>query len=231
MKAKFINELFEESDWDPRIQLEKDLKNSIKLYEGLTKSYDIKDTIRYFSSKVIKHNKKGIITYSFIDNNKALPYIRIKLKEEIDKSFLNEIINSFKVCGWELATSNLEYLIFRAKFDVEVKRKTWPDKLYHITPLKNKNRITKYGLVPKSGNKKLKHEDAIYFYSKLEDTKILYNELKDYTEINKYILLEIEMVNMPRFFKLFRDPDKSDAYFTKDNVSIHAIKFLKEINK
>jgi hypothetical protein len=66
--------------------------------------------------------------------------------------------------------------------DIEV-----PDFLYHITALRNKDKILRNGLIPRSNSKKSFHQDRIYLFTDLSKTKILANQFSNY-DFNYYEL-------------------------------------------
>ena len=232
------------------------LKSHNLLYEGLIKSYSTKDTIRYITNN-IKHNDIKGIKYSLLDNSfyNALPYVLITFKE-YSSDLANNIISWFKVCGWELAsildssgepynpTSNFinikdnKQFIFRAKFDMEIERDKWPIFLYHLSPMSKETKILKKGLIPRSENKLLKHEDAIYMFNLINESKLdieVENIAKMLSEKSKnkekiYSLYKIETSFLQKNLILYVDPDFNNSYFTKDNISVNAFKFIKHIN-
>lgn len=224
------------------------------LYEGLITSYSVKDTIRYFTENIKKKGLKNI-RYSYSYNNLALPYIIILFNYNSYSTIIGEwIISLFKVCGWEIAdisdingiklrdknnsfdemiNSNVGRFVFRAKFDVEIEKKNWPKYLYHMSPSIKKDKILKKGLIPKTENKLIKHEDAVYMLDMNDkiDIEILAQDLNDRSikKHNSYSLFEINTTLFPEFFKLYMDPDLEYSYFTKDNISPYCLKFLKDI--
>jgi len=91
--------------------------------------------------------------------------------------------------------------------------------------VKNRQKILKIGLYPKSGNRKTYHSDRIYlFYNKDECGKIL-KELKfsDKT-ITNYDFYEIELDNTNI---IHSDPNYFNGFYTYDNISPKNIKILK----
>jgi hypothetical protein len=235
----------------------KDLTNHRKLYEGLIKSYSINDTIGRLS---LANNKNKLqVKYRFEESqdNRALPYIIITFKKYF-KENVNKIINIFNMCGWYLASfkdinnnlyknkyelidvdnyGELSEMTFRAKFDVEVEKNKYPEYLYHITPEIFVKKIEYIGLKPKSLNKLIGHEDAIYLFNlrsddelmdlvKQLDAKRVKNE--NGPKSNTYILFKVQV---PRhdLFKLFIDPDLFNGYFTKNNIHPNYLKIVKEI--
>jgi hypothetical protein len=228
MKAKYCSPFIESQD--------KIINQLDSLYEGLIKSYPIDKMLASLAYKIGPKNYK----IEFISNfNNALPYVRIIIK---NKNLDSSIISLFKVGGWELADKETESdtkLVFRAKYDTEVDSKYWPPFLYHITPIENINKIKKNGLIPKAYNKKIKHEDAIYFYNSnnIEDLKHIAYQLYRETYYNDFVVLKIDLrckknIDNPilkeRRFRLYADPDMNNAYFTKENISPDDIEIIEE---
>lgn len=228
MEAKFCSSFM-------RSQYEIVSKTNV-LYEGLITSYPINELLRILSNKI---DKKTYKVEFILNYNIALPYIKIILSE---KELEKDVIQLFKVGGWEVADKKIDSkisLVFRAKFDTKIDKKYWPDFLYHITPLKNLKKIMKKGLIPKSHNKLLKHEDAIYLYNSdnIEELQnmaieILYKQ----SDHKEFAILEIDLrkkknIDNPiltdRIFRLYSDPDMSNAFFTMENISPDEIKVIK----
>jgi len=220
------------------IESEKEQTNKIKIFN----SYKIKVSYSFINNE-----------------NKALPYIKInfnKLNIKTDKNndfkyifedeniLFNKIDQWMNLCGWFYADirdnfnnrinktkelSNISYVIYRAKFDVEVTKDKWPKYLYHVTPSKNIDKIKKNGLIPKAGNKKIKHQDSIYLFDIKNDNelKTISNELNIDNKYNEFSSIKINMEKIPILFKLFVDPDLEGSYFTLDNIPSYCIEEIK----
>jgi hypothetical protein len=102
-----------------------------------------------------------------------------------------------------------------------------PNKLYHLSPQKNKKNILEKGIYPKSKRRRSNHPERIYLFEDINDYKVLLKNLK-FTdkEIINYILLEIDCYNDKLF--LHTDPNYLLGYFTYDNINPKNITILKE---
>jgi hypothetical protein len=182
----------------------------------------------YIIIYILKNNPiLEILEISKLMNNCGwypMDIITIKGKRYHDKKTLKNFI----------VNEPIKYIIFRARFDIEIDKKFWPEYLYHLTHLKNLNKIKKYGLVPRSGEKLSGHEDHIYLYDISNKNYSMKKFAKDIEKnfINivtykrmpeeykgKYALLKIDMEMQKDYTKLFGDPDLQGAYFTLDNIS------------
>lgn len=125
-------------------------------------------------------------------------------------------------------------LTYEPKYDIE---EEVPDKLYHLSIKEFDKRISKIGLVPKSGNKLSKHLDRIYVCSDINSCKylipqmkLLYNELKVSNRENKintnWIIYEIDTKDLN--LKLFKDPNYKLGYYLIDNIPTHKLKIIEE---
>jgi len=170
-----------------------------------------------------------------------------------DISLLNELEQIMNTCGWfstvikdsknnninpdNIYKNNIFKIIYRAKFDINLyDNNKWPEFLYHVIPSKNINKIFKQGLIPKTENKKAKHQDSIHMFSygnNSDKTKYLVNELRDISKIkhDSYTVLKINIKKIPYVnFLLYVDPDMEEGYYTKDNIPPNIIEHIYEIN-
>lgn len=114
-----------------------------------------------------------------------------------------------------------------------------PSILYHITHERHLEKIKKIGLVPKSKSKKSAHPERIYLAGNEESAIKLVKEFSnlEYEFEHNYVLLEIDTNKAVEFkrdknFKLNKDPNFTEGYFTYDNIPPTAINFenMKVIN-
>jgi len=248
-----------------RTKLIKQIVDHKKLYEGLIQTYPVKSTIHGLSTLMKVHNLK--IKYNSVGNssNKTLSHIHImfNIYNSIDGDL---IVNFFNKCGWQLglvidkktevfkdsnkllnynSIKDIYKFIFRAKFEMEISKKDYPEYLYHITPKIYLNKILKTGLKPKGLSKLFNHKPGIYLFDFISEENTLdlvkeldakrnktentiYNNIYNTTYINTYYILKIEVPNHD-LFKLFIDPDLPNGYFTLDNIHPLCIKNVEEI--
>ena len=111
------------------------------------------------------------------------------------------------------------------KYDLEVTNNF--DKLYHVSPLKFKNKIQRIGLVPKSMNKISKHPDRIY----------LMNDITRANEFGSYLLLKGEPyciweIDVKCISAIYSDINMRDnGFYTLSNISFRCMKLIFEKNK
>lgn len=120
---------------------------------------------------------------------------------------------------------------FESKYDDGLYRNDLdvPDYAYHLTPQKNKAKILKNGLYPKTYNRNTRHPERIYLFYNMNKYESLLNSLKinDLKNNNnyKYMLLKIDM---DKNHIIHTDPNYSDGFFMYDNICIKNIDILKE---
>lgn len=115
-----------------------------------------------------------------------------------------------------------------------------PDLLYHVTNVKNTEKILKIGLYPKTNHRRSNYSSRVYLFTNKEDynkfikqfkindlENLKYNSKEEYdkfVENNKYSLLEISTKNE---LILHTDPNSNGTYYTYDNISPKQIKIIK----
>lgn len=175
------------------------------------------DTI---DNEILKHIPEMILnlfgyypSYMWVTNNSDNDN-----KFKFDDNYLNNKYKNIKIR-------------FEAKYDDGIYKNTLdvPPKAYHLTPQKNKERILKTGLYPKTYNRNTRHPERIYLFYDIDNYESLLktlkiSDLKNDNEDN-YILLEI---NMNKNMVIHSDPNYIDGFFTYDNISVNDIKILKE---
>jgi hypothetical protein len=219
-----------------------------KLYEGLIKSYNYNSTIKLIQKKF----KINQIVYK---NNKIRIYIRKSYK--LYNKTMNMFLNDFKefnkllnVCGWDISTfqyvdkklnlfkySELDKIINNKEiiqitcllepkyqfeyFDIK-------DNLFHISHIKNRNKILKKGLIPKSQSR-INHPDRVYcFYNKV-DFEEYSKKLYKFSKIKKKVfdIFKIDVNNLKN--KWIKDINFNNAVYTLENISPYHITHLKTI--
>ncbi|MFA5154458.1 MAG: hypothetical protein WC554_18080 [Clostridia bacterium] len=229
----------------------KDVQEYNALYEGLIFTHSLKDTSSIISKLIPKYGFK----YEFLKNEgNSFPYIKISFIKDNSQRTISNVSQYLNNCGWFIADiidinnnsfhkkneienidkiKDINYIIYRAKFDTEIDLKQWPKFLYHITPYKNFKNIMKNGLIPKNENKLIKHEEYVHLYDINNSNFSLYEltktldaariKNKNIEEIeNKYVILKIDMSWLTHY-KLFCDPDLNFSYFMKNNIHPNCI--------
>jgi hypothetical protein len=117
--------------------------------------------------------------------------------------------------------------ILEAKYDYEV---DIPDELYHASPIKFKDKILKYGLTPKTGNKLSNHPERIYLTDSLNKAIDFGNYLKeegnnDWYE-NGYCVYSVKGIGIS---KLYSDVNfRQGGFYTINNIKSENINLIKE---
>ena len=103
-----------------------------------------------------------------------------------------------------------------------------PLKMFHVTELKNIEKIKKYGLIPLSYSKIEEHPDRIYLFDNIDSAIYFKNDLIERynLENDNMIILEID-TRLINKIKLYIDPKfggkEWGAYYTYSNISTFAI--------
>jgi hypothetical protein len=220
----------------------KQLIEEVYLYEGLIYTHEIEDSIDYLN------RAKGVSTFGFKRAGKKNRIVM--LTNNIDRKDLDWVIKMTNMLGWYPTTYKLPFdmdsqffpyndnpddfvkyvndnssrstgMWFDAKFDRRLSEEDIPDYGYHVTPLKNKEKILKIGLAPKSKNKFGKQMDRIYILFDKDDVNYLINH-KDFSpQENEFVVLKIALKTLHRVRKIgyFEDPAFLEkGFYTYENI-------------
>ncbi len=175
---------------------------SIELYEKDIEFYksliSLINTLGYFPSYIIVFRKKSKNSFKYDFSI-------------IEKEIKN--INFYKL-----------FIMFEAKFDIEIEN--IGDIIYHIYPIKYKDKILKNGIIPKSRMRKLYHPERCYFtYSKVESEKLV-KEFEFIDKINNiendYGIVSVDTNKLIKNTKFYNDPN-SVGFYTYDNIPSYSI--------
>jgi hypothetical protein len=225
----------------------------IKLYEGLIYTHSLGNTIHminywmnnnsnkfyaypkgstnsHIGVDIERVNKKEYDTFLLLINNLGyFPSIYVvelvSGYKEQNKYNYNEII--------DLINNDKSFqIILEAKYDIEISddQITKLEKLYHASSLKNKEKILKMGLVPKSKEKKSKHPERIYLGYTLDNVMMLIRAPGFSNFEPEMVIYEIDMksLNNNRKIRFFNDPNFSNlGCYTYENIPPQYIKLLK----
>ena len=144
----------------------------------------------------------------------------------------NNINNSFKFDKKYLSNKYiLIKIIFEAKYEDGLYKNdiTIPKILYHLSPIEKKEKISKNGLSPRTGNRQTNHPERIYLFPKFNDYNEILNFLKrndKKNDINRnYTLYEVEM---DESYILHSDPNYINGYYTTEYISPYNLKIIKD---
>jgi hypothetical protein len=115
-----------------------------------------------------------------------------------------------------------------AKFDQIVNN--IPKILYHITPLKHWEKISKIGLAPKSRSKNSYHPDRVYLTKDENSAENLVQKFYKLIFLKEWVLLKITTDDIPgEYFRLYYDPNYKQGFYTMNNIPPQAIEKIKDI--
>ena len=225
------------------------------LYEGLIKSAEPEQVV-----KILKKNAEGFIHDIRIVHNP----LQIDMKTPVLDFFIHKddyydleygkiayeelgrLINNLGYFISEKKETDLcVYIVIMPKFLYEVTSSVYESNgndgiLYHITPAKFKQKIEKYGLIPKHANYRLdNYPDRIYFYTKLQVNKLdlLCKDLSSNTGISDWLILKIDLKDRRSYiendkstmYRFFEDPKAQNTVFTYENIDPQCISIYKEL--
>ena len=118
-------------------------------------------------------------------------------------------------------------LILEAKYDYEV---DIPETLYHASPIKFKDKIIKFGLTPKTGNKLSNHPERIYLTDDLNKAIDFGNYLREENDNewykNGYCIYSVKGIGIS---KLYSDVNfRNGGFYTLNNIKSENIRLIKE---
>lgn len=226
------------------------MKDYIKfIYEGLIITHNIE---KYYNSLDIELSSIGVKS-SINILSKFLYDLEIINNQELSNNILDQIININQNLlgyfpsyiwvkndfGWNSYKFDKKYLNpkyisikirFESKYDDGLYKNDIdvPEIAYHISPCKNKEKISKNGLSPKSFNRKTVHTERIYLFDDLNNLTNLLKSMKLNDNLNNinqnYTLYQIEMNDK---MIIHTDPNYKYGFYTYDNISPYKIKILK----
>ena len=219
----------------------------LNLLEGLNKTVGLGQSLsvikKAFNNSILTSNKQSNTFSLEVDN---------PTKEDIDK-IQSLIVNNL---GWFISrvrillddnrTSSGPWndkivtildkiesitFYFEAKYDHKIDREKIPDVLYHITPKKYWEKISKIGLVPKSRSKRLYHPDRVYLAKTIEDVEKLGPKFYQDTGEKDWSILSIDTGLIPgSYFQIYQDPNyRPNGFYTLNNIPGIAIKKVQDI--
>lgn len=117
--------------------------------------------------------------------------------------------------------------ILEAKYDYQVEI---PETLYHASPIRLKDKIVKFGLTPKTGNKLSNHPERIYLTDDLNKAIDFGNYLREEEDSewyqNGYCVYSVRGSSIS---KLYSDVNfRKGGFYTLNNIKSENIKLIKE---
>lgn len=115
-------------------------------------------------------------------------------------------------------------LYLEPKYDLKIDN--IPKILYHASPIKFKDKISKIGFIPKTGNKLSKHPERIYLSDDLNTVVSFGKNIKKETG-EGYCIYEIDSSCISN---LYSDINLRDSgYYTNQNIPPNSFKLIKEV--
>lgn len=201
------------------------------LAEAEYATYPIYTTIEYVS-KALRIPLNQFSVFEKKDGTDVIKLLTIN-----DEDVIEEIDKAMHLCGYYKGYSDFfkkdkRFLLntYEPKYSDTVNDDVFEEKfLYHLSPLPYKNRILKYGLVPKSSNSVFKYPDRTYFFLGSNGKEEVKSWIPVFKQKNKkygdkpYCLYTIDVSRIPRNIDFYSDPNLKNAIFTMDNISPKAI--------
>lgn len=210
----------------------------LNLEEGLIKTTNLGQTLSIL--------KKGYSNkYNFSSNQDGNSFNIQSFN--IDLNNIEELIKKSNTLGWFPSwletdeykgkwnpnilknSKEIEKLRFEAKYDFKIDK--IPDILYHLAPEKNWEKISKLGLLPKSRSKASYHPERVYLTQDEKSAKSLAELFYQKTGEKEYALIKIETTLIPDYFKLYKDPNFKNGYYTMNNIPPNVIEKINTIKK
>ena len=195
------------------------------LNEGLIKTYSLETAKEYIEYQYLVDvlTPTDIPLYDITINNDKIYIILNNEQDNYTTDIVKGLVSKIYSCGYFIScfivdTKNIKNkklltieeitdnwykkliqikIICEPKFQISV---NIPDKLYHVSDIKFKEKIFKIGLIPKSLGKNSNHPDRIYCSNSLKDCYKLINTFKlkniKRTDGTKYCIFEIDSQNL-----------------------------------
>lgn len=221
-----IENLNDKEDISMFNEFEKHTKNNnLILLEGLIKTHPIDKSI-----SIINRRFNNLKVEKEEDNE-------IYIEGEIDE--LKNYLPLFNNLGYFISLITLDgeewtkvynddtkpiAIILEPKYDLKIE--PIPNILYHTSPIKFKDKISKIGFIPKTGNKLSKHPDRIYLTDNFDIAMYFGLNIKKEENVG-FCIYEI---NGKKLNNLYSDINlKDDGYYTLENISPKNFKLIKTI--
>lgn len=204
--------------------------NSYKSYQSYIYEY-LFENLKDFNKHILKYDD---VKYSrFLNNDEFVLKIAISKNFDHNSLTFKNLLNKYNVFINKIINSSPYKLIYIEENDLDNLYNEVISKyngiLYHITTKENANKILKYGLEPRSENKKTWHPERIYFLNSdvsNNDIDILKKELYDGWKNKDLSILEIDIKKMHNNICIFSDKNVefTNAYFTQESIPPYCIK-------
>ena len=199
------------------------------LYEGLIRSYDS----RTLCNALLKKGADFAQIQTKPDVKTELIFTKVPT------AIISDCERLSKVTGWDIIENTPDcdstMLIFAPRFGKDANALVYEECngiLYHVTPCENVERISKQGLVPRSGQKIDKSRDMICLATTEEDAISISYSLSETSKkhYKHYALLKIDLslrLHQQLKPKFFMDPMYYGGVVTLDNIPPYCVKVIK----
>jgi len=224
------------------------LLQDVKLYEGLIHSVSIDTAIHHLKRWSTSNNK-------FTTKKTSLNTIHLNFGKQPTEKEIDNLLKWVNNLGWFVAdyivneipptkkkfigandlkqsikNNSLLNISLEAKYDLELSGHELDD-LYHISPTKYINKISKIGLVPRTLSKISYHPERIYLTNNIKDAEALADIFTE-DNIEEFTIYKID-VNMllksNNGIRFFRDPNLRSGIYTLSNIPPKFLKRIKQI--
>ena len=224
--------------------------SDIVIGEGLIKTYSINSAIHYLNNNLPSSNN-NVYFKKYTDYDRFFLVVK---DGKLSSEWTDWVISAANLYGWFptyfvidrnpvpyesfeqfinlLNKGKYVQLTFDAKYDIIFDESSLPDFVYHVSPLKYKEKILKIGLIPKAKNKLASTTDRIYFslnkdgiYTLLKSPSFRQNE-------KEFVIFKIDVKSLfnRREIVFYKDPAfKNIDGYTKDNIPSQFLGIEKEI--
>ena len=231
-----------------------------KLMEGYYATYPIEKVIDYITNRYslaknindfISGDANGYARIEVGDNNEKMIAVYLPTNKYDKKN----IESDMSLCGYYLSLiqpfQNCDILYFEKRIQNNVNdilKNT--DVIYHVSPLKYKNKITEIGLIPKTLSKLSNHPERIYFtlnknycgpiayefYNTVkekyesETNLILKEKYRKELEDKSYVIFKVNIKEIKDKINFYYDPNMMEGIYTKENIPPTCIEIDNIIN-
>ena len=213
------------------LQVKDFLKGWVQGYHGVKIDIDINITNNTFYLDIYHsgdfHINKFYMIINMCENLGFFPSLMV-IDNNIDviklykSSKSNDFIDFLK--NYDIIFSKKIELKFESWQDKDIDPIDIPDVLYHVCREADKDKINKYGLVPKSKSKRSYHPDRVYLFLDLEQAQNMVDTFN--SDIKQdYTIIELDIDdNLKSSLYLKQDPNHSYGFYTTTNIHPNYIK-------
>ncbi len=116
------------------------------------------------------------------------------------------------------------YIQFESYQDKDLAISEIPDTMYYVYNNSNRDKIQRYGIVPKSKSKISYHPERVYVTFSVDDAERFIKQLDDGYEYS--ILKIVTDDELKSYIKLKKDPNFDAGFYTNQNISPMYLEFM-----